>query len=70
MRWIALPAITSMRAWQISRCFVESIRIELNTSFHVVFVVDHVVVQSLLVLIAIAVSVHLVRLPTYQPTPG
>jgi uncharacterized membrane protein YbaN (DUF454 family) len=38
--------------------------------YSVVFVVDHVVVQSLLVLIAIAVSVHLVRLPTYQPTPG
>jgi uncharacterized membrane protein YbaN (DUF454 family) len=38
--------------------------------YSVVYVVDHVVVQSLLVLIAIAVSVHLIRLPTYQPTTG
>jgi uncharacterized membrane protein YbaN (DUF454 family) len=38
--------------------------------YSVVFVVTQVVVQSLLVLVAIAVSVHLVRLPTYRPEPG
>jgi uncharacterized membrane protein YbaN (DUF454 family) len=38
--------------------------------YSVVYVVDLVMVQSLLVLIAIAVSVYLVRLPTYQPKKG